>query len=156
MCNKEQCTHHCWGSWYLQLHHPMSLKLLQNCCLFWTKKLLRKEIFTIYSSSLMEDFQRFKRTIFAFQKKYSLVYFWSKFIMPNLFIWSTCPQVAKAKASVQLVDEKLDSLITIFRQQLQIFDLEFISVSGITHLIEVFQLKLLPGDSSLSNSSFEN
>lgn len=76
--------------------------------------------------------------------------------MPNHFIRSTCPQVAKAKAAVQLVNEKLDSLITIFRQQLQIFDLEFISVSGITHLIEVFQLKLLPGDSSLSNSSFEN
>lgn len=60
--------------------------------------------------------------------------------MPNLFIQSTCPQVANAKAAVQLVNEKLDSLITIFRQQLQICDLEFISVSGITHLIEVFQL----------------
>lgn len=38
---------------------------------------------------------------------------------------------------VQLAKEKLDSLISLYRKQLGMRKLEFIIVSGTTHLIEV-------------------
>lgn len=49
------------------------------------------------------------------------------------------PQVARAREAVQFAKEKLDSLIGLYRKQLQMRNLEFMSVSGTTHLIEVAQ-----------------
>ncbi|PON64695.1 Endonuclease MutS [Parasponia andersonii] len=46
-------------------------------------------------------------------------------------------EVARARKEVQLANEKLDSLITLYRKQLRMNKLEFISVSGTTHLIEL-------------------
>ncbi|CAN1264858.1 DNA mismatch repair protein MSH3 [Linum perenne] len=46
-------------------------------------------------------------------------------------------EVAKARKAVQLAEEKLDSLLPLYRKQLCARKLEFISVSGITHLIEL-------------------
>lgn len=39
--------------------------------------------------------------------------------------------------------EKLDSLITLYRKQLGMRKLEFVSVLGTTHLIEVIEFKLI-------------
>ncbi|KAJ8752836.1 hypothetical protein K2173_008571 [Erythroxylum novogranatense] len=47
------------------------------------------------------------------------------------------PEVAKAREAVQLAKDKLDSLISIYRKHLRMRNLEFFSVSGITHLIEL-------------------
>ncbi|KAL7003351.1 hypothetical protein U1Q18_004509 [Sarracenia purpurea var. burkii] len=47
------------------------------------------------------------------------------------------PEVAKAQTAVQLSKEKLDSMIVLYRKQLGMQTLEFTSVSGITHLIEM-------------------
>ncbi|KAM1783770.1 hypothetical protein FF1_041896 [Malus domestica] len=47
------------------------------------------------------------------------------------------PEVAKARKEVQLANEKLDSLISLYRKQLGMRKLEFLSVSGTTHLIEL-------------------
>lgn len=93
--------------------------------------LLRKLILTASSSSVIKNAAKLLSVL---NKEAA-----EKRDLQNLFIISDgrFPEVAKAKSAVQLVNEKLDSLITIFRQQLQICDLEFISVSGITHLIEV-------------------
>nr|GMC98505.1 DNA mismatch repair protein MSH3 isoform X1 [Ipomoea batatas] len=57
----------------------------------------------------------------------------------NLFIISDgkFPEVAEAQRSVQLANEELDSLIGVFRKQLQIRNLEYLTVSGVTHLIEL-------------------
>lgn len=49
-------------------------------------------------------------------------------------------QVARARKAVQSAKEELDSLINMCRKQLGMRNLEFMSVSGITHLIEVGQL----------------
>lgn len=46
-------------------------------------------------------------------------------------------QVARARKAVQSAKEELDSLITMCRKQLGMRNLEFMSVSGTTHLIEV-------------------
>lgn len=40
-----------------------------------------------------------------------------------------------------MAKEKLDSLIDLYRKRLGMRKLEFMSVSGITHLIEVVELK---------------
>ncbi|CAN1264854.1 DNA mismatch repair protein MSH3 [Linum perenne] len=50
---------------------------------------------------------------------------------------ATPKEVAKARKAVQLAEEKLDSLLPLYRKQLCARKLEFISVSGITHLIEL-------------------
>ncbi|PRQ60072.1 putative DNA mismatch repair protein MutS [Rosa chinensis] len=47
------------------------------------------------------------------------------------------PEVAKARKEVQLANEKLNSLIGLYRKQLGMRKLEFMSVSGTTHLIEL-------------------
>lgn len=49
-------------------------------------------------------------------------------------------QVARARKAVQSAKEELDSLINMCRKRLGMRNLEFMSVSGITHLIEVGQL----------------
>ncbi|XP_015878076.3 DNA mismatch repair protein MSH3 [Ziziphus jujuba] len=59
--------------------------------------------------------------------------------LSNLIIISNgrYPEVARARKEVQLAKEKLDSLISLYRKQLRMSKLEFMSVSGTTHLIEV-------------------
>ncbi|XP_010438867.1 PREDICTED: DNA mismatch repair protein MSH3 isoform X1 [Camelina sativa] len=47
------------------------------------------------------------------------------------------PELAEARQAVLIVREKLDSSIGIFRKKLAIRNLEFLQVSGITHLIEL-------------------
>ncbi|XP_022736083.1 DNA mismatch repair protein MSH3 isoform X3 [Durio zibethinus] len=47
------------------------------------------------------------------------------------------PEVARARKAVQLAKEKLDNLIALYRRQLGKHNLEFICVSGTTHLIEL-------------------
>ncbi|KAJ8554450.1 hypothetical protein K7X08_025128 [Anisodus acutangulus] len=57
----------------------------------------------------------------------------------NLFIISDgkFPEVAEGTRRVELANEKLDSLIFVYRKQLHIRNLEYMSVAGITHLIEL-------------------
>lgn len=57
----------------------------------------------------------------------------------NLFIVSEgqFPEVAAARTKVRLATDELDSLIGLYRKQLRMHNLEFISVSGTTHLIEL-------------------
>ncbi|KDP22293.1 hypothetical protein JCGZ_26124 [Jatropha curcas] len=47
------------------------------------------------------------------------------------------PEVASSRKAVQSAKEKLDSLISLYRMQLKKHNLEFMSVSGTTHLIEL-------------------
>ncbi|XP_062120439.1 DNA mismatch repair protein MSH3 isoform X2 [Humulus lupulus] len=46
-------------------------------------------------------------------------------------------EVARARKEIQSTKGELDSLITLFRKQLRMSKLEFMSVSGTTHLIEL-------------------
>ncbi|RAL51406.1 unnamed protein product [Cuscuta campestris] len=57
----------------------------------------------------------------------------------NLFIISDgkFPEVAEAQRSVRSANEKLDSLIGLYKKQLKIRNLEYTTVSGVTHLIEL-------------------
>ncbi|XP_059450944.1 DNA mismatch repair protein MSH3 isoform X2 [Corylus avellana] len=59
--------------------------------------------------------------------------------LQNLIIISNgeFPEGAKARKELQLAKEKLDSLIDLYRKRLGMRKLEFMSVSGITHLIEL-------------------
>ncbi|KAM7499639.1 hypothetical protein LguiA_024053 [Lonicera macranthoides] len=59
--------------------------------------------------------------------------------LPNLFITrdGQFSEVARARTTVQLTKEKLDLLIISYRKQLRNHNLEFMSVSGVTHLIEL-------------------
>ncbi|XP_031261305.1 DNA mismatch repair protein MSH3 [Pistacia vera] len=59
--------------------------------------------------------------------------------LPNLLIISNgqFAEVARARKAVQLAKEELDSLISLYRKQLGMRNLEFMSVSGTTHLIEL-------------------
>ncbi|XP_010255451.1 PREDICTED: DNA mismatch repair protein MSH3 [Nelumbo nucifera] len=59
--------------------------------------------------------------------------------LQNLFVISDgqFPEVSRARIAVQLAKEKLDLLIGIYRKQLGMCNLEFMSVSGSTHLIEL-------------------
>ncbi|KAJ6365234.1 hypothetical protein OIU76_030077 [Salix suchowensis] len=59
--------------------------------------------------------------------------------LTNLIIISDdqFPEVARARQAVQFAKENLDSLIGMYRKQLQMRSLEFMSVSGTTHLIEL-------------------
>lgn len=50
-------------------------------------------------------------------------------------------QIAKARSLVQAAKEKLELLISLYRKQLRMNNLEFMSVSGTTHLIEVVHSK---------------
>ncbi|XP_065869912.1 DNA mismatch repair protein MSH3 isoform X2 [Euphorbia lathyris] len=59
--------------------------------------------------------------------------------LPNLLVTSNgqFPEVAKSREAVQLAKEKTDSLISSYRKQLKMHNLKFMSVSGVTHLIEL-------------------
>lgn len=49
-------------------------------------------------------------------------------------------QINAARTKVNQANEKLDLLIGLYRKQLKNKNLEFMSVSGTTHLIEVIKL----------------
>ncbi|KAJ6833348.1 DNA mismatch repair protein MSH3 [Iris pallida] len=59
--------------------------------------------------------------------------------MLNLFIASTdqFPEVFSRRIAVQMANENLDRLIVQYQKQLRMSSLEFMSVSGTTHLIEL-------------------
>ncbi|KAI3953537.1 hypothetical protein MKW92_005051 [Papaver armeniacum] len=59
--------------------------------------------------------------------------------LQNLFNVSSghFPEVAAASTKVQMEKDKLDLLISQYRKQLRMHNLEFLSVSGSTHLIEL-------------------
>ncbi|XP_058084309.1 DNA mismatch repair protein MSH3 isoform X5 [Magnolia sinica] len=75
--------------------------------------------------------------------------------LQNLFIASNgqFPEVARGQIAVQIASEKLDLLIGLYRKQLGMHNLEFMSVSGSTHLIEVLesilQENFVPNDTNL-------
>lgn len=63
--------------------------------------------------------------------------------MASLYIFFTLfkyEQIAIARANVKQEKEKLDLLIGLYRKQLKRQSLDFISVSGTTHLIEVIDI----------------
>lgn len=62
--------------------------------------------------------------------------------MLNLFIASSSqfPEVYNGRINVEKAEEELNSLIIHYRKQLGMRKLEFISISGTTHLIEVIML----------------
>ncbi|MQM14848.1 hypothetical protein Taro_047786 [Colocasia esculenta] len=66
----------------------------------------------------------------------------------NLFNLSNgqFPEVSGSQIASQLAKEKLDLLIAQYRKQLGMCDLEFITVSGTTHLIELPLHKRVPSD----------
>ncbi|KAK4283171.1 hypothetical protein QN277_000153 [Acacia crassicarpa] len=47
------------------------------------------------------------------------------------------PEVVQARKAVQMAVDQLNSLLSLYRKQLGMCNLEFMSVSGITHLIEL-------------------
>lgn len=51
-------------------------------------------------------------------------------------------QVAEARKKAEGANEKLESLISLYRKQLRMHTLKFVSVAGTTHLIEVMCLML--------------
>ncbi|XP_043716075.1 DNA mismatch repair protein MSH3 isoform X2 [Telopea speciosissima] len=59
--------------------------------------------------------------------------------LENLFNVSNgqFPEVTRAQTSFQIAKEKLDLLIGLYRKQLGMHNLEFMSVSGSTHLVEL-------------------
>ncbi|CAK9160960.1 unnamed protein product [Ilex paraguariensis] len=73
----------------------------------------------------------------------------------NLFIVSDgqYTEVAKARTKVQLAKEKLELLIGLYRKQLGIRKLEFMNVSGVTHLIELPLDVKVPSDWVKVNST---
>ncbi|XLT90957.1 hypothetical protein HN873_012632, partial [Arachis hypogaea] len=62
--------------------------------------------------------------------------------LKNLIIASEAqfPEVTRAWKAFQMEEEQLNSLIGLYRKRLGMRNLEFMSVSGITHLIEAMQL----------------
>ncbi|KAL2476807.1 DNA mismatch repair protein MSH3 [Abeliophyllum distichum] len=69
--------------------------------------------------------------------------------LENVFIISDgkFPEVQmKTRSKFQLANEKLDQLIGLYRKQLRMHNLEFLNVSGVTHLIEILLLPQLPLD----------
>ncbi|CAN4085933.1 unnamed protein product [Withania somnifera] len=73
----------------------------------------------------------------------------------NLFIFSDgkFPEVAEVTGRVELANEKLESLIVMYRRQLHIHQLEYTSVAGITHLIELSLDTKVPPDWVKVNST---
>ncbi|KAH9618989.1 hypothetical protein KSS87_018300 [Heliosperma pusillum] len=55
-------------------------------------------------------------------------------------------EISEARAKVEMANEKLNSLICLYRKQLKMHKLNFMSVSGTTHLIE------LPSDSKVPSN----
>ncbi|KAM3730106.1 hypothetical protein ACB098_12G062400 [Castanea mollissima] len=93
--------------------------------------LLRKLILTASSSSVIGNAAKLLSTL---NKEAA-----NENDLQNLIITSNgqFPEVARARKEVQLANEKLDSLIDLYRKRLGMRKLEFVSVSGTTHLIEL-------------------
>ncbi|KAF2320350.1 hypothetical protein GH714_027234 [Hevea brasiliensis] len=93
--------------------------------------LLKKLIFTVSSSSVVGNAAKLLSTL---NKEAA-----ERGDIPNLIVISNgqFPEVASSRKTVQLAKEKLDSLICLYRKQLKMHNLEFMSVSGNTHLIEL-------------------
>ncbi|XP_058084306.1 DNA mismatch repair protein MSH3 isoform X2 [Magnolia sinica] len=75
--------------------------------------------------------------------------------LQNLFIASNgqFPEVARGQIAVQIASEKLDLLIGLYRKQLGMHNLEFMSVSGSTHLIELASDVRVPSNWAKVNST---
>ncbi|PIN15683.1 Mismatch repair MSH3 [Handroanthus impetiginosus] len=73
----------------------------------------------------------------------------------NLFIISdgNFPEIGSARTKVHLANEMLDELISLYRKQLRRSNLEFTSVSGVTHLIELSPDVKVPPDWVKVNST---
>ncbi|GFP82204.1 DNA mismatch repair protein msh3 [Phtheirospermum japonicum] len=73
----------------------------------------------------------------------------------NLFIVSdgSFPEVATAWTKVCSANEMLDQLLSLYRKQLRMSNLEFMSVSGVTHLIELSLDVKVPSDWVKVNST---
>ncbi|GLJ42692.1 hypothetical protein SUGI_0885110 [Cryptomeria japonica] len=66
----------------------------------------------------------------------------------NLFICAgnKFPEVAKCRAAVRAAEKLLDSFLPAFQKQLKLPNLEYLSVSGITHLIELPSATRVPSN----------
>ncbi|XP_068645425.1 DNA mismatch repair protein MSH3 isoform X2 [Aristolochia californica] len=109
--------------------------------------LLRRLILTASSSSLITHAVRLL-SLLSIEAA-------NKGDLQNLFIVSDgqFPEVAKARTAVQTAEEKLDFLINLLRKQLGMRNLEFISISGVTHLIELPSDKRVPSSWLKVNST---
>ncbi|KAL7146352.1 hypothetical protein ABFS83_06G034900 [Erythranthe nasuta] len=63
------------------------------------------------------------------------------------------PEVASARTKVRLANEKLDQLLPLYRKKIRIRNLEYMSVSGVTHLIELSVDTSVPSDWVKVNST---
>ncbi|KAF8008565.1 hypothetical protein BT93_K2284 [Corymbia citriodora subsp. variegata] len=93
--------------------------------------LLRKLILTASSSSMISNAAKL---ISVLNKEAA-----DKGDLSNLLVLSDgqFPEVAAARKAVQVAKERLESLIVMYQKQLRMRNLEFMSVSGSTHLIEL-------------------
>ncbi|XP_020577568.1 DNA mismatch repair protein MSH3 [Phalaenopsis equestris] len=109
--------------------------------------LLRRLIFTASSSSLIS---RAAQLLSSLNKDAA-----NQCDMLNLFNASggQFPEVALGQIAVQTTKEKLDSLIIQYRKQLGMRNLEFIAVSGVTHLIELSSDTKVPSNWVKVNST---
>lgn len=82
---------------------------------------------------------QFPEVLDLYSKKFGQMIALYRFIFHNVWFFSH-PQVARGHLAVRMEGEKLDSLISQYRKQLGMRNLEFMSVSGATHLIEVILL----------------
>ncbi|KAL6533143.1 Mismatch repair protein msh3 [Orobanche minor] len=73
----------------------------------------------------------------------------------NLFITAdgNFPKVATARTKVHLANEMLDQLLSLYRKQLRLSNLEYMNVSGVTHLIELSLDVKVPSDWVKVNST---
>ncbi|KAL6509318.1 hypothetical protein OROGR_022628 [Orobanche gracilis] len=73
----------------------------------------------------------------------------------NLFITAdeNFQEVATARTKVQLASEILDQLLSLYRKQLHLSNLEYLNVSGVTHLIELSLDVKVPSDWVKVNST---
>lgn len=93
--------------------------------------LLRKLILTASSSSMISNAAKLLSVL---NKEAA-----DKGDLSNLIVISNgqFPEVTAARKAVQEAKERLESLIVMYRKQLRMRNLEFMSVSGSTHLIEL-------------------
>lgn len=136
---RKLCSLHYWEGWYWQLHHPQQLAMPLSFYLLWTRMLLLREICRIYLLFPMASSLKYVKFVvfwvyvlfFGISNK---IYFFFHLHSSHFF------QVARGRTAVQIAKEKLDLLIGQYREQLGMRNLEFMSVSGSTHLIEVIPL----------------
>ncbi|GFY84229.1 homolog of DNA mismatch repair protein MSH3 [Actinidia rufa] len=135
------------GKQLQQLHIEEECKVEQTPRNTVRAALLRKLILTASSSSMMRNAANL---LSALNKEAAALG-----DLLNLFNISNgqFPEVSKAKTAVQWANEKLDSLIGFYRKQLGMRKLDFMSVSGITHLIEMPSDMRVPSNWQKVNST---